>query len=96
MCSFLVVTSGNPSLKSKRIWWPNTDRVPVPVRSVFSTPCSNTWRMKSSYWLRIGRRVGFMAAQFSEAAPGTRRGQPLAGGYVTVCWRHSSRTFMSR
>jgi squalene cyclase len=39
-CSFLVVTSGKPALRSKRIWWPNTERVPVPVRSVFSTPCS--------------------------------------------------------
>src|SRR3546814_10354738 len=29
-CSFLVVTSGKPSLRSKRICQPNTLRVPVP------------------------------------------------------------------
>ena len=28
-CSFLVVTSGKPSLRSKRIWCPNTERVPI-------------------------------------------------------------------
>ena len=38
VCTFLVVTSGKPSVRSKRIWWPNTLRVPVPVRSDFSTP----------------------------------------------------------
>ena len=54
-CTFFVVTSGKPSFRSKRIWWPNTLRVPVPVRSALATPCVNTWRMKSSYWLRIGR-----------------------------------------
>ena len=37
-CSFLVVTSGKPSSRSKRIWWPNTERVPVPVRSIVSAP----------------------------------------------------------
>ena len=37
-CSFLVVSSGNPSARSNRIWWPNTLSVPVPVRSDFSTP----------------------------------------------------------
>ena len=25
-CSFLVVTSGKPSARSKRIWWPNTEQ----------------------------------------------------------------------
>ena len=54
-CTFLVVTSGKPSLRSKRIWWPNTLFVPVPVRSAFVTPWSRTWRMKSSYWERTGR-----------------------------------------
>ena len=54
-CTFLVVTSGKPSLRSKRIWWPNTLRVPVPVRSVLATPVLYTWRMKSSYWVRTGR-----------------------------------------
>src|SRR5262245_40436887 len=56
--TFLVVTSGKPSRRSKRIWWPNTLRVPVPVRSVLLTPCANTWRMKSSYCERTGRVLG--------------------------------------
>ena len=38
-CTFLVVTSGKPSARSKRIWWPNTLRVPVPVRSALAVPC---------------------------------------------------------
>ena len=53
--TFLVVTSGKPSFRSNRIWWPNTLLVPVPVRSVLATPVVCTWRMKSSYWLRTGR-----------------------------------------
>ena len=32
-CTFFVVTSGKPRRRSKRIWWPKTLRVPVPVRS---------------------------------------------------------------
>ena len=32
----MVVSSGKPSARSKRIWWPKTERVPVPVRSVFA------------------------------------------------------------
>ncbi len=53
VCTFLVVTSGNPAARSKRIWWPNTERVPVPVRSALRWPWSRTCRMKSRYW-RIG------------------------------------------
>src|SRR6202171_2636673 len=52
-CSFLVVTSGKPAARSKRIWWPNTERVPTPVRSRFSTPSASTRSMRSRYW-RIG------------------------------------------
>ena len=37
-CSFLVVTRGKPAPRSKRIWWPNTLSVPVPVRSVLRDP----------------------------------------------------------
>ena len=48
-CTFFVVTSGKPSLRSKRIWYPKTLVVPVPVRSALATPWSRTWRMKSSY-----------------------------------------------
>src|SRR5688572_3708801 len=54
-CTFLVVTSGKPSARSKRIWWPNTLLVPVPVWSALATPCVSTRRMKSSYWRRMGR-----------------------------------------
>ena len=54
-CTFLVVTSGKPSFRLILIWWPNTLRVPVPVRSVLGVPCAYTWRMKSSYWERTGR-----------------------------------------
>ena len=35
-CSFFVVSSGKPWRRSKRIWWPKTDNVPVPVRSSFA------------------------------------------------------------
>src|ERR1700729_2480330 len=48
-CTFLVVTSGKPSARSKRIWWPKIDRVPVPVRSRFSTPVSRTSSSRSRY-----------------------------------------------
>ena len=34
-CTSLVVSKGNPSCRSSRIWCPNFDKVPVPVRSVF-------------------------------------------------------------
>ena len=37
MCTRLVVTSGNPSARSKRICQPNSDSVPVPVRSLLGS-----------------------------------------------------------
>ena len=46
-CTFLVVTSGKPSASGKRICQPNTDSVPVPVRSDLRVPCSSTWRIRS-------------------------------------------------
>src|SRR5215213_1190644 len=49
VCTFLVVTSGKPAARSKRIWCPKTLRVPVPVRSPFSTPSSRTRRTSSRY-----------------------------------------------
>jgi hypothetical protein len=55
-CTFLVVTSGKPSCRLKRIWCRTPTRVPVPVRSVLRAPCSFTWRMKSRYW-RIGNKA---------------------------------------
>ena len=36
--TFLVVSSGNPSARLNRIWYPNTLVVPVPVRSPFTVP----------------------------------------------------------
>src|SRR5687768_5814195 len=47
---FFVVISGKPSDKSKRIWYPNMESVPVPVRSDFLCPCSSTCCMSSRYW----------------------------------------------
>src|SRR5208282_559677 len=70
-CSFLVVSSGNPALRSKRIWWPKIERVPIPVRSRFSTPSLSTRSIKSRYW-RIG--VGFCGvAMFAESQNGVYR-----------------------
>src|SRR5690606_25660473 len=57
-CSFFVVTNGKPSFKLKRIWYPNTLRVPVPVRSVLSTPFSYTCLSKSSYCLIMTTKMG--------------------------------------
>ena len=37
-CSFLVVSSGKPSRRSKRACAPKTESVPVPVRSAFGFP----------------------------------------------------------
>ena len=47
LCSFLVVSSGKPCARSMRIWRPNTERVPVPVRSSLRAPCSSTSRRRS-------------------------------------------------
>ena len=47
--TFLVVSNGNPSPRSKRIWWPKTLRVPVPVRSPRTTPSSQILRSRSRY-----------------------------------------------
>src|SRR5574341_1276373 len=49
-CTFLVVSSGNPALRSKRSCAPKTESVPVPVRSFLRAPCSSTWRIRSRYW----------------------------------------------
>ncbi len=63
-CTFLVVISGKPSLIEKRIWWPNTLRVPVPVRSDLATPFAITCFRRSSYCvdfmagMLLGRRRG--------------------------------------
>ena len=70
-CSFLVVTSGKPCARSKRICQPNTLRVPVPVRSAFSVPCSSTWRSRSRYW-RI-RRPSFCGACCAAIAAGRQQ-----------------------
>src|SRR5207249_9742307 len=52
MCSFLVVSNGNPgpsSRKSNRVCAPKTDNVPVPVRSLRGRPWSSTSRSRSWY-----------------------------------------------
>lgn len=49
--NLLVVSSGNPSDRSKRIWYPNTLCVPTPVRSCFTTPSFLIWRNRSRYCL---------------------------------------------
>ena len=49
VCTFFVVTSGKPSVRSNRIWWPKTLRVPVPVRSDFSAPSSRMRWRRSRY-----------------------------------------------
>lgn len=48
-CNFLVVTMGKPSLRSKRIWYPKTLSVPVPVRSFFRLPLDSTCFSNSWY-----------------------------------------------
>lgn len=40
---------GKPLLRSKRIWHPKVEMVPVPVRSRFSTPSSRTRCKRSKY-----------------------------------------------
>ena len=78
-CTFLVVTSGNPSPRSKRIWWPKTLFVPVPVRSALATPWSRTWRRKSSYCERTGRVATTCGEASARGIAGlsTRRTAPL-------------------
>src|SRR5262249_30159828 len=56
--SFFVVSRGNPSSRANRIWCPNTDNVPVPVRSRFSTPRLRISSIKSRYW-RIFSNIGW-------------------------------------
>src|SRR5262244_1776603 len=69
--SFLVVTSGKPSARSKRIWWPNTDSVPVPVRSRFSTPLVRIRSIRSRYW-----RMGLRGPQGDAGDIGGESGKP--------------------
>src|SRR5215470_6770330 len=70
-CSFLVVTSGKPSPRSNRIWWPNTDSVPVPVRSRFSMPSARMRSIRSWYWriALVPRRVRLGLRQCSAGPP---------------------------
>src|SRR4051812_13295106 len=56
--TFFVVTSGKPADRSKRIWWPKTESVPVPVRSGFSTPSSRTRVRRSRYCCTTLNLVG--------------------------------------
>ena len=63
-CTFLVVRSGNPAPRSKRIWYPKTLCVPTPVRSSFITPCSRMCRRRSRYCF---------ICRFNEKVPGKPR-----------------------
>src|SRR5712692_8623768 len=75
--TFLVVRSGKPPARSKRICQPNVDSVPVPVRSDFLAPRSSTWRMRSRYCFIGGRMLrgrGEMIACYS-AAVDARQGR---------------------
>src|SRR5687768_9174187 len=92
-CTFFVVTSGKPSFRSKRIWWPKTLRVPVPVRSVLGVPCVCTWRMKSSYCERMGRSAGAVmrASEFSAGLCLTPRKSRLAPAFRSSEGRSGSR-----
>src|SRR3569832_2507183 len=92
-CAFSVVTRGKPSFRSKRICWPNTLRVPVPVRSVLGVPCVYTWRMKSSYWERTGRVMGELWANDLARVHDVRRVQRLLDG---AHHRHGRRVLVLR
>ena len=48
-CNFFVVSKGKPSSRLKRIWLPNTEMVPVPVRSPFCVPSVRILSNKSRY-----------------------------------------------
>src|SRR5712692_726612 len=92
--TFLVVRSGKPPARSKRICQPNVDSVPVPVRSDFPCPRSSTWRMRSRYcfivvaaagrWRNhslLFRRGGRAPGARRDRTPGPdhRRGEPAVG-----------------
>src|ERR1051326_6528661 len=76
-CSFLVVTSGKPWARSKRIWWPNTDSVPVRVRSRFSTPLARIRSIRSRYW-RMGLRGARKAIPIYAASRASQRITPAS------------------
>ena len=56
-CTFFVVTSGNPLDKSKRIWCPKIEVVPVPVLSPLKVPSSKIRRSKSWYCCILKSRL---------------------------------------
>src|SRR5580698_11599966 len=91
-CSFLVVTSGKPSLRSNRIWWPKIDSVPVPVRSCFSAPSASTRSINSRYWRIAGsRRVGQTTLLSNEQPTKTvqeRRAGPVDRLNEANCTQH--------
>ena len=47
------MSSGKESRKLNRIWRPNSDSVPVPVRSPFCRPSAITSRINSKYYAHI-------------------------------------------
>src|ERR1041384_2028208 len=50
-CSFFVVSAGKLFCNGNRACAPNTENVPVPVRSALNLPCSITCRSNSRYWI---------------------------------------------
>ena len=71
-CSFFVVSSGKLIARSNRICAPNTERVPVPVRSVLVAPRASTVASRSRYW----------------RSPGTGRGPEAVMGGALIWSRH--------
>ena len=74
--SFLVVSIGKPAARSKRIWWPNTDSVPVPVRSCFSAP--------SRGYVRAGRDTGSCVRSSSAARARARAAISRPAGHANL------------
>lgn len=61
--SFFVVTRGKPSERSNLNCLPNTDKVPVPVRSVFCAPLSRTSFIRSRYCFML---LGLMSTNIGK------------------------------
>src|SRR5699024_9708870 len=77
-CTRLVVTSGKPSDRSNRIWWPKIERVPVPVRSDFGVPCSSTCRSRAAYAVVTATATRLtVPGQAPAARAGPGAGHPL-------------------
>src|SRR5699024_9689705 len=65
--------------RSKRIWWPKIERVPVPVRSDFGVPCSSTCRSRSSYAVVIATATSLTVRRRAVPRRVQGRAEPRAG-----------------